>query len=937
MNELKTKTEKTTDGALKGNPWRRLPKGGKIAVIVVGILAVLAVLAALYVNGKLDLLRYDDGSVSEMGEIGADEDQDLDGTGLTHTESEMTMPEGSPFSDDNVLNILLIGTDERTEAVNDADAFTHLNQLDGTEDTTEFSDDARSDSMILVSLDIKDHVIRLVSIERGTGVPILLDGYEGQYDWITHTFRYGGAKLTMKTIEDCFNVQVDHYVRVNFNSFVQIVDAVGGVDLDITEMEAKALNWEVPSNSMLIVNHVDPGPNHFDGYTALQYARLRKIDNDWKRVERQRTVIKAVLDQVQNASVMELDNLLNTILPLIQTNFTKSEIAALLVQLPGFLGCDVQQMSMPLQGTYGIRTGMDDRLMYDPDWVVNIKALQDFLYDDKTAEEVIAATPETAAAEAAGELVIATRESADVTDPVEKYNSKYLHRIDMTYALDASDFGSDEYRVFVADTDNLRGNELRGALIDKLYSAGVRVVAVPDGAAAGVLLDNYLQTGNTGSLDSYLSVLPADRRDSARTLWEHVRTRYPGVFHAAGLGADARSATVGKALTVLANASHNTPETEIAEAAGELVIATRESADVTDPVEKYNSKYLHRIDMTYALDASDFGSDEYRVFVADTDNLRGNELRGALIDKLYSAGVRVVAVPDGAAAGVLLDNYLQTGNTGSLDSYLSVLPADRRDSARTLWEHVRTRYPGVFHAAGLGADARSATVGKALTVLANASHNTPETEIAEAVQAMRSGTTSNAVYWFKTAMAKYPRQMERFFGSSYAAVSRLYYAMQGTLNVADDSELPTYDAKQLLKTYKKDGILIFTDEASALMTEGSMASELQAQLDKQKYGEDEDPQRVCAIGAVYGTWSNAGSFTPDDTETAWDADSLTEALGSDALRGKDMLLALDGEDSPYLTENCLLKDTDTPVAEQLQKLFVLDKNNMASPETAKSE
>ena len=466
MNELETKTEKTTDGSLKKNPWRRLPKGGKIAVIVVGILAVLAVLAALYVNGKLDLLRYDDGSVSEMGEIGADEDQDLDGTGLTHTESEMTMPEGSPFSDDNVLNILLIGTDERTEAVNDADAFTHLNQLDGTEDTTEFSDDARADSMILVSLDIKDHVIRLVSIERGTGVPILLDGYEGQCDWITHTFRYGGAKLTMKTIEDCFNVQVDHYVRVNFNSFVQIVDAVGGVDLDITEMEAKALNWEVPSNSMLIVNHVDPGPNHFDGYTALQYARLRKIDNDWKRVERQRTVIKAVLDQVQNASVMELDNLLNTVLPLIQTNFTKSEIAALLVQLPGFLGCDVQQMSMPLQGTYGIRTGMDDRLMYDPDWVVNIKALQDFLYNDKTAEEVIAATPETAAAEAAGELVIATRESADVTNPVEEYNSKYLHRIDMTYALDASDFGSDEYRVFVADTDNLRGDELRGALIE---------------------------------------------------------------------------------------------------------------------------------------------------------------------------------------------------------------------------------------------------------------------------------------------------------------------------------------------------------------------------------------------------------------------------------------------------------------------------------------
>ena len=351
MNELKTKNDTPAEEARpKQSRWRRLPKGGRAAVVALGIVVLLAVTAFLYVNGKLDLLRYNDGSVSEMGEIGAEEDQDLDGTGLTHTEADMAVPEGSPFADEDVLNILLIGTDERTEAVNDADAFTHLNQLDGTEDTTEFSDDARADSMILVSMDIKDHVIRLVSIERGTGVPILLDGYEDQYDWITHTFRYGGPKLTMKTVEECYNIEVDHFVRVNFNSFVQIVNAVGGVDIDITEMEAKALNWEVPSNSMLIVNHVDPGLNHFDGYTALQYARLRKIDNDWKRVERQRTVIKAVLDQVKNASVMELDNLLNTILPLIQTNFTKSEIAALLVQLPGFLGCDVQQMSMPLQG-----------------------------------------------------------------------------------------------------------------------------------------------------------------------------------------------------------------------------------------------------------------------------------------------------------------------------------------------------------------------------------------------------------------------------------------------------------------------------------------------------------------------------------------------------------------------------------------------------------
>ena len=772
MNELKTKNDTPAEEARpKQSRWRRLPKGGRAAVVALGIVVLLAVAAFLYVNGKLDLLRYNDGSVSEMGEIGAEEDQDLDGTGLTHTEADMAVPEGSPFADEDVLNILLIGTDERTEAVNDADAFTHLNQLDGTEDTTEFSDDARADSMILVSMDIKDHVIRLVSIERGTGVPILLDGYEDQYDWITHTFRYGGPKLTMKTVEECYNIEVDHFVRVNFNSFVQIVNAVGGVDIDITEMEAKALNWEVPSNSMLIVNHVDPGLNHFDGYTALQYARLRKIDNDWKRVERQRTVIKAVLDQVKNASVMELDNLLNTLLPLIQTNFTKTEIAALLVQLPGFLGCDVQQMSLPLQGTYGVRTGMDDRLMYDPDWVVNIKALQDFLYNDKTAEEVIAATPETAAAEAAGELVIATRETA---------------------------------------------------------------------------------------------------------------------------GAD-------------------------------------------DPVEVYNNRYLHRVDMTYPLDASDFGPDDYRVYLADTDNLRGSELRAALIDRLYSTGVRVLGVPDGAAAGMLLDDYLQTGDAASLNGYLTALPAAERESARALWQQVHTSHPGALHAVGLGADARRATVARALSVLADNSSKAPEEEVAQAVQAMRSGTPADAVYWFKAAMAKYPRQMEQFLGEEYAKATRLYYALQGTLNISSPEELPLYDAKQLLRSYPEDGILLFTDESSAMQQEGSMAAALQAELDDQPREEDEEPDKVCSIAAVYGTWSNAGSFTPDETETAWDADSLTEYLGSDALRGKDMLLALDGEDSPYLRKRCLLKDADAPVGEQVQKLFVLDKNNMASPETADAE
>ena len=750
MNVTETENKTPETETVQTPPKKKLPTWGKVLLAVVIVLAALAGIATLYINGKLDLLHYNDGSVDSMGDIAAEEDQDLDSTGLVHSDDEMVMPEGSPFADDNVLNILLIGNDERTEAVNDADAFTHLNQLDGTKDTTEFSEDARADSLILVSLDIKDHTIRLVSIERGLGVPILLDGYEGEYDWITHTFRYGGAKLTMDTVEDCFNVQVDHYVRINFNSFVQIVDAVGGVDIDITELEAQALNWEVPSNSMLIVNHVDPGLNHFDGYTALQYARLRKIDNDWHRIERQRTVIQAVLDQIKSASVTDLDNLLNTVLPLVQTNFTKSEIAALLVQLPGFLGCDVEQLSMPLQGTYGVRTGMDNRLMYDPDWYVNITALQDFLYNDKTADEVIAATPETAALEADG----------------------------------------------LADT------------------------------------------------------------------------------------------------------------------------ATRETAvKAADPTADYLKSNMHAVDLSYPLAASDFGDVDYRLFLAGLEDTRAAEVQQNLITSLQAQGVSVVAVPYGPAAGVLLDNYLQTGSTTSLDRYLSILPRADREDAQALWQAVYAAYPGRLHAVGMGSDKSNSVIGQALETLAGQVWNTPETEIAEAVTAIKGSNTQQAVYWFKTAMQKYPRQMQRYFGSQYSTVYRLYQGMIDTVNADDGSGLLAYDLKQALKAYPDAKILAFTEVEDLLPLEGTLSTRMTEALAK-------GDERLCPIVSLCGEWEYDGSFTPTDA-TLWDADSFADWLGKEATPGKDFLLALDGEDSPFADSAAFMENTDTPAGEWAAKLLIL--------------
>ena len=102
MNVTENKNEATETTATATAAKKKLPLWGKILLVVVIVLAALAGLATLYVNGKLDLLHYNDGSVDSMGTIDADEDQDLDGSGLVHSDDEMTMPEGSPFADDFV-------------------------------------------------------------------------------------------------------------------------------------------------------------------------------------------------------------------------------------------------------------------------------------------------------------------------------------------------------------------------------------------------------------------------------------------------------------------------------------------------------------------------------------------------------------------------------------------------------------------------------------------------------------------------------------------------------------------------------------------------------------------------------------------------------------------------------------------------------------------
>lgn len=328
-------------------------KKGKIVAAVI-ILIILAILIGgfAFVKGKLNLIDYDDGKKEYATIQEGDEDQlDLNLSGLEQVDPQ-GIPSGEIYKDKNVINVLLLGTDERTK---------------------EFSDNARSDSMMLLSINIKNHTAKLVSLERGMGVPILEGPYKGQYDWLTHCFRYGGADLVMKEVRECFRVDVERFVRVNFASVEYIVDLLGGIDVNLTAEEAVYLN-SVPGTN------VHAGVSHLDGKTALSYARIREIDSDWQRVKRQQTVIQACADKLKGSSVSTLNELLNQILPMVQTNFTQGEITKLMLEAPEFLGVEFERMTLPAEGTYGGMIGMGGRSMFAPDFAENAKILREFLY-----------------------------------------------------------------------------------------------------------------------------------------------------------------------------------------------------------------------------------------------------------------------------------------------------------------------------------------------------------------------------------------------------------------------------------------------------------------------------------------------------------------------------------------------------------------------------
>lgn len=234
--------------------------------------------------------------------------------------------------DEDILNILLIGYDSRNA------------------DTG-----GRSDTNILVSINRKTKEITMASIMRDCYV--VIPGHKNNR--INAAYAFGGGSLLIETIEKNFQISVNNYVAVNFYAFMDIIDMIGGIEIEVSDAEAEVMNRYIRELNRLEGSEEAKdqlnkgGPLHLNGKQTLAYTRVRYVGNaDFDRTERQRTVLEKVFEKAKQMDLLELNDLLNCLLPEVSTDMSEKEVLFLLLKGPAYLQYDLKSLRIPADGTY---------------------------------------------------------------------------------------------------------------------------------------------------------------------------------------------------------------------------------------------------------------------------------------------------------------------------------------------------------------------------------------------------------------------------------------------------------------------------------------------------------------------------------------------------------------------------------------------------------
>ncbi len=216
-------------------------------------------------------------------------------SGLLDKRGEAPAEEGLLVAHDKAT-IMIMGVDERDDDV------------------------GRSDTLMVAALDPKNDQASLLSVPRDTRVKIKGHGW----DKINAAYAYGGEKLTQRTVEDFLGLNIDHYVIINTKSFVKIIDALGGIDIDVEKRMYYEDPWD--DDGGLLID-LKPGPQHMDGKTAVTYVRYRDEEGDIGRIRRQQKFMKACMDKLVSPSIItSLPSIIKEVMGSIKTDMSLRQI-----------------------------------------------------------------------------------------------------------------------------------------------------------------------------------------------------------------------------------------------------------------------------------------------------------------------------------------------------------------------------------------------------------------------------------------------------------------------------------------------------------------------------------------------------------------------------------------------------------------------------------
>lgn len=287
----------------------------KKTLVILGILVALLVAAYVGINTYVDSFL----NKVEEGEVIKEEQAEI------HVEIKQ-----EPKAHE-VVNIMLVGADNLQREIGRENSYV----------------EERSDAMKVVSLDYTDKDIKITSLDRD--IVVWLPGSKqafGRFNW---AYSFGGPTLAIQTFNYNLDLDITKYVTFSFAGFINVIDKLGGLDINLTKAEADAFNG-VGSTNAIMHSAVVEGVNHLDGYDSLTYARQRYLDSDFVRMDRQNIVIKAVIEKIKTLGYKELLDLVNTLLPYINTNLTNDEIKDYMFDVISFDLGDIQTYTYPKNG-----------------------------------------------------------------------------------------------------------------------------------------------------------------------------------------------------------------------------------------------------------------------------------------------------------------------------------------------------------------------------------------------------------------------------------------------------------------------------------------------------------------------------------------------------------------------------------------------------------